>query len=156
MIIYPEILVTPDFPTVKFRESMDQVNLNVEIPKILYSQGWGVGTYFNVQFTNFDKSKLVSSGLFVVTEECESLQTSNPEGYQPMTKSIAMRKAEQIGTWFISGEAVRPRFDETTDIKPELRVRWNPGKKVFQVMSGDEVVYENSNRTEAEKFKEAA
>ena len=88
MIIYPEILVTPDHPTIKFKQPREQVNLDVELPKILHAQGWGCGTYFHVQFLDHDKAKLLASALYVVTEEVETLVTSDANPYQPVTKTV--------------------------------------------------------------------
>ncbi len=30
------------------------------------------------------------------------------------------------------------------------KVKWNPGKKVHQVLKGNEVIYENSDKTKAQ------
>jgi len=99
MIIHPEVFVTPDCPTIRFRESKDSVDLEKKLPQILHAQGWCCGTYFHVQFVSHDRTKLLASTRFVVSEESESLQTSdNP--YQPMTKTIYNLKATQIEPWW--------------------------------------------------------
>lgn len=100
MVIYPEIQVTPDCPTIKFSQPRDQIDLTKELPRILHAQGWGCGTYFNVQFLNHEKTKLLSCGRFVVSEEIESLQTSDANHYQPMTRTVFSRVAMQIGDWW--------------------------------------------------------
>ncbi len=105
MIIHPEIIVTPDCPTIKFREPMEKIDLDIEIPKILANQGWGLGTKFNIEFINHDRTKLIAAGNFIVSEDAESLQTANPDGYQPITKTVQARKAAQIGEWFYPGKA---------------------------------------------------
>ena len=108
MVIYPEIQVTPDSPTIKFSQPRDQVDLSKELPRILHAQGWGCGTYFNVQFLNHEKTKLLACARFVVTEEVETLQTSDNQ-YQPMTKTVFSRRAEQISDWWPSvGVMVMP------------------------------------------------
>ena len=104
MKIHPEVIVTPDCPTVVLREPIEVIDLNVEIPKILGMQGWGIGTYFNIQFITHDRTKLIASGKFVVTTEAEVMHTSNADSYQPVTKPITTRKAMQIGDWFYTGK----------------------------------------------------
>ena len=113
MLVHAEIVVTPDCPTVKFREDKELVKLDVEIPKILNAQGWGLGTYFNIQFISHDRDNLIAAGKFLVTQEAESLHTANPDGYQPMTKTVSARKAMQVGDWFYpGGEEVKVVEDE--------------------------------------------
>ncbi len=115
MIIVPEVMVTPDFPTIRFREPRDQVDLSRELPKILHSQGWGCGTYFHVQFLSHDKTQLLASALYVVSREVESLHTSEANPYQPMTKTIFGRTADIVGNWWVpDGETVIvPRVPNT-------------------------------------------
>src|SRR6266849_4735255 len=141
MIINPEIIVTPDLPTIKFREPRDQINLDVELPKILHRQGWGCGTYFNIQFMNHERNELLACALYVVTKETEGLHTSdNP--YQPMTKTIYTREAKQVGEWWINSEPVKTG---------SMVAIWNPGKKMHQVKIGDKVVYETPDKDLAHK-----
>lgn len=144
MIIHPEIYATPDSPTVKFREPRDQIDLEIELPKILHSQGWDCGTYFHVQFVSHDKKKLLSSATFVVSEIDETLHTNEDNPYSPVTKTVFHRKAQQIGDWWNSGE-----------VKAAI-VRWNPGKKVHQVIENDKVIYESPDKQQAVKVAEAA
>lgn len=100
MVIYPEIQVTPDRPAIRFSQPRDQIDLQKELPRILHAQGWGCGTYFDVQFLNHEKTKLLSCGVFVVSEEIESIQTNDANPYQPMTKTVFSRAAMQIGEWW--------------------------------------------------------
>ena len=100
MLIYPDIQATPDSPTIKFYQPREQIDLNKELPRILHAQGWGCGTLFNVMFLNHEKTKLLACGRFVVTEEVESLHTNDANPYQPMTKTVFSRCAEQIGEWW--------------------------------------------------------
>ena len=100
MLIYPDIQATPDSPTIKFYQPRDQIDLNKELPRILHAQGWGCGTYFNVQFLNHEKTKLLACGRFVVSEEVETLHTNDANPYQPMTRTVFSRRAEQIGDWW--------------------------------------------------------
>lgn len=100
MLIYPDIQATPDSPTIKFYQPQDQIDLNKELPRILHTQGWGCGTYFNVQFLNHEKTKLLACGRFVVSEEIETLHTNDANPYQPMTRTVFSRRAEQIGEWW--------------------------------------------------------
>ena len=100
MLIYPDIQATPDSPTIKFYQPREQIDLNKELPRILHTQGWGCGTFFNVLFLNHEKTKLLSCGRFVVTEEIETLHTNDANPYQPMTKTVFTRAAVQIGEWW--------------------------------------------------------
>ena len=61
MIIAPHIIITPDLPTVQFREPRELVDLDRELQRALNAQGWGVGTYFNVQFLTHDRTTLLAS-----------------------------------------------------------------------------------------------
>ena len=146
MIIHPEVIVTPDCPTVRFRESKAQVDLDIEIPRILHSQGWGCGTYFNVQFMNHEKTKLLSSATFVVSERQEVSHTNESNPYQPMTKTLSKRKAEIIGDWISFGEEEKPKKETN-----QAQIHWNPGKKVHQLKIDDEVIYENADKEQVLK-----
>ena len=102
MVIQPEIYTTPDRPVVRFREPREKVDLALELPKILQSQGWGIGTHFHVQFINHDRTALLASAEFMVTAVTEGIHTSEANPYQPITKTVFMRKFEQVGEWWIS------------------------------------------------------
>lgn len=102
MVIYPDIQATPDSPTIKFNQPREQINLAKELPRILHAQGWGCGTLFNIMFLNHEKTKLLSLGRFVVSEEIETIQTNDANPYQPMTKTVFSRVAMQIGDWWVS------------------------------------------------------
>ena len=99
MVIHPEVIVTPDCPTIKFRQPKDQIDLDRELPRILQTQGWGCGTYFHVQLFNHDKTKLLASALYVVTEEVETLSVSEDQ-YRPVTRTVFNRKASLVGGWW--------------------------------------------------------
>jgi len=162
MVIQPEVIVTPDSPTVRFREPREKVDLDYELPKILHAQGWGCGTYFNVQFISHDKTKLLASARYVVTEEDESLRTNTDNPYQPVTKTAYTRKAEQIGDWWIpesviAEKAIQVAKDATDSAAEdiggrgsniEMKHSWNPGKKMHQAKIGDEVVFESKDKQE--------
>ena len=100
MLIYPDIMSTPDSPTIKFNQPRDQIDLHKELPRILHAQGWGCGTLFNIMFLNHEKTKLLACGRFVVSEEIETIQTSDANPYQPMTRTVFSRVAMQIGDWW--------------------------------------------------------
>jgi hypothetical protein len=100
MLIYPDIQATPDCPTIKFNQPREQIDLHKELPRILHAQGWGCGTLFNIMFLNHEKTKLLACGRFVVSEEIETIQTNDANPYQPMTKTVFSRRAEQIGDWY--------------------------------------------------------
>ena len=160
MVIFPEIIVTPDSPTVKFYQPREKVNLDQELPRILASQGWGCGTYFNVQFLNHEKTKLLACARFVVSEESESVRTNSDDPYRSVTKTVFSRKADQIGDWWPNEVSVAGfnGFAKETINKGImnvggnlLTVSWNPGKKVHQVKNGDDVVFETPDKDIASK-----
>lgn len=149
MVIHPEVIVTPDQPTVKFREPKEQVDLEKEIGKVLYAQGWACGTIFNVQFVDHSKKKLLAYAPYIVTEEVENVHINESNPYQPITKVICTRKAQRIGMWWES-----PETDDEAKLKGT--VVWNPGKKLHQVKFGERVVFESDQKDEALKFAEEA
>lgn len=128
MIVTPEIFVTPDCPTVRMREARENVDLDAELPKILHAQGWGVGTFFHVQFVSHDRTRLLAFAKFVVTEENESLQTNDANPYAPMTKTVFSRRFEQVSGWWEAEKRAEPE------------VRWNVATKAHEVVLGDEVL----------------
>lgn len=151
MVVHPEVIVTPDCPTVKFRQPREQVKLEVELPKILQAQGWGCGTYFHVQFISHDKTELLASGRFVVVGEKESVETTD-DPYRPVTKTVYSRKFAQIGDWW-SAAVVETILDKADVVANppgvERKATWNPGKKKYEVKSGNEVVFESADKQEA-------
>ncbi len=169
MVIHPEIVVTPDYPTIKLRNDPSHVNLDEELAKILPAQGWGCGTYFNVQFLTHDRARLIKSGKFVVTQENPSIHTSEANPYQPMTKEVYSRKAEQIGDWWYAEEFAAGLQDlegevtgvvasgeaSISHVGPRPEIKWNPGKKKHEVMVDGEVVFESRDKAEALKECEA-
>ena len=102
-ITRPEIFITPDCPTVKFREAPENINLDIELPKILTQQGWGLGTIFCIQFVNHERTKLTKIARFIVHTENSSIQTFNPDSERPMTKLVEARQATQMEAWFYPG-----------------------------------------------------
>ncbi len=162
MIIHPEIIVTPDQPTIRFRESFDEVDLERELPKILRNQGWGVGTYFHVQFLDFKRTRLLNSATFLVTEESETLHTSD-DPYQPVTRTLNERKAQRITDWWPGRDlSVEESTEEQEkiceEILPEfvqpLKVVWNPGRKTHEVKRGKQVVFASEEKLHAIRVSE--
>lgn len=141
MIIHPEILIAPDRPIIKIRQSREQVNLDVELPKILTAQGWGIGTYFDIQFVSHERNRLLSAAQFVVTEEMESLQTTELNAYQPVTKTVVTRKWAQLSKWWTPEQQAEEKV-EITQSQTLPSMIWNPGKKLHQVKLGTMVVFE--------------
>lgn len=151
MLIHPDVVVTPDYPTIRFRQPREQVDLNKELPRILQAQGWGCGTYFHVQFFSHDKTRLIASTRFVVTEEVELITTSEDQ-YRPITKTVFNRKCAQVDPWWECGNSAEVLKTESEKVDGVLLVSWNPGKKLHQVKSGDKVVFESSDKQEAIDF----
>lgn len=153
MLTRPEIIVAPDCPTVKFSEPMEKINLDLEMPKILENQGWGLGTVFNVQFINHEKTELIKTARFIVFLDDETLRTFNPDGQQPMTKTVFVRKAKQIESWFYPGEDV---VETKGSVNSGIIIKWHPGLKVHQVIQNDKVIFQDADKVQAQAFKDAA
>jgi hypothetical protein len=140
MIVKPEILVTPDYPIIRIREPRETVDLAAELPKVLTTQGWGIGTFFHVQFISHDRSTLLASAQFVVTQETEALLKRDIDNYQTMTKSVTTRKFAQMTEWWLS------------ETPTERQLVWNPGRKMHQIKEGDTVVFESADKETAARF----
>ena len=121
MVIYPDIQSTPDSPTIKFNQPRDQIDLEKELPRILHAQGRGCATLFKIMFLNHEKTKLLACGRFVVSEEIETIQTNDANPYQPMTKTVFSRHAEQIGDWWPAEN--KPDVIDITFMEPKRRGR---------------------------------
>lgn len=122
MVIYPEVIVTPDTPTIKFHQPREKMDVDKEIERVLHNQGWSCGTFFNVQFVNHEKTKLLACARFVVSEESEQLQRSDANPYQPMSKTVFNRRAAQIGEWWVDKAPVETK-------KPETKIAEEPAKR---------------------------
>jgi hypothetical protein len=169
MRIHPHIDVTPNFPTVQFREERSLIDLEAELAKVVNYQRWSCGLYFNVQFVNHDRTKLLQSALFVVSEENESVNVNNDNPYSPKTQITSARKAVQIGEWWYSGAvfdeaAIEPptpqvvvEFDDSVwqgiDAANAIR-KWNPGKQQHEVWVHDELVYASPHKNKATAVSE--
>ena len=155
MIIHPEIIVTPDTPTVRFREAKDQFDLDKELPKVLVRQGWGCGTYFHVQFISFDKTKLLSTALFVVTEEDEQLIVNDDNPYKEMTKTVFNRKAARVSKWWYS-EAELMRLQEEKEAPPpeppEAKLGYDQKAKEHLVTLDGEEIFRNAYKGKCQEF----
>jgi len=122
MIIAPEIIVTPDRPVVKFREPRDKVDLDKELQRVLNAQGWGLGTYFNVQFVSHDRADLLAQAEFVVIKDAESLQTSDADPYSPKTRTAHIKEVEQLGEFRVFGQELSDLEGEEVHVVAPGRV----------------------------------
>jgi hypothetical protein len=132
---------------VQFREPRELVDLDRELQRALNAQGWGVGTYFNVQFLTHDRTTLLACAPFVVTEEAEALHTAD-EGYRTVTTTRARRAAQRIGQWQTFGEDA-----EASESSPG-RVQWNLGARAYQVFVGDRMIFETPDKVQAREAAE--
>ena len=155
-IIRPVISTTPDSPIVTFREDPKNINLDIEIPKLLVSQGggWELGTIFSVRFVNHERTKLIKVARFIVTLEDSSIQTFSPDGPQPMTKLVEAREVRQIENWFYPDRVLLE--DNNSADGSEKIVKWNFGDGKFRVTQGDNILFRSKNKKEAEQFRDAA
>ena len=136
MIIKPDIVVTPDRPRVTFREPRDKVEFEREIQRVLWRQGWSLGTYFDVHFVDHDRTRILAVGHFVVAGEREELRTAEPDPDRPITKSVKVYAVQQIGGWL--------------DLVAPMTTKWNVGAGVFEVRRGEEVVGSDPDKARAE------
>ena len=151
-IIRPDIFTTPDCPTVKFREDPELINLDIEIPKLLFTQGWGLGTTFSIQFINHERTKVIKVARFIVSAEDASLHTFNPDSEHPMTKTVETRRAKRIEGWvYPNGKPVGKPVDTSAKI-----VKWNPKKRKHEVKQGKKILFSSTAKEEAIKFRDAA
>lgn len=149
MNIAPQIIATPDCPTVIIREPQEVVEkagFDAVMQRILARQGWGLGTHFSVHFIDHDREKLLALGQFVVIEDRERLNTYEPVPDQPVTRVDHIRRYAQLGPW--------RAFEETegVTVTPEanLDVEWNVGRRVHEVKSGNKVVGCDPDKAKAE------
>lgn len=156
MITQPFIYSTPDCPTVQFRDAPEMVDLDKEIPKILHGQGWGCGTIFHVQFVSHNRDKLVKMAKFIVTEDTETLSTNEDNVYQPLTRTVNLRKAEMIGDWWPDENAPTVEVEKELVIETpaEPVLKWNPGKQLHQVIQGTRVVFESPEKLHAVRYRD--
>ncbi len=142
MIIHPSIIVTPDRPTIRFRTDFALVRLDKELPKILHNQGWGCGTYFNVQFTDHKQTQLLASALFIVSEESEAIVVNDDNPDQTVSKTVFTRKAERISDWW---------HVETPVSTEGLHIKWNCGAQKHQVFNdAGEMFYQSQHKSKAQ------
>ena len=143
MIVKPQIIATPDCPTVMFRESAEAFDVEEEVRKALHRQGWGIGTRFNVHLVNHEATELLATASYIVTGEIEDYQTRDVDGYTSMSKTVYRRKCARLGEWTEFLLAEKP-----ARIAP-LEVKWNPGKKAYDVKSGDTVIATEEDKEKA-------
>ena len=122
MIVKPQIITTPDNPTVMFREAAEAFDLEDEVLKVVHRQGWGLGTRFSVHLINHEATELLKTATYVVTGEVEDYQTRDVDGYQSMSKTIYRRKCALLGDW----TEIQPA--KKAEKTAPLEVKWNPGR----------------------------
>ena len=146
-ITRPQIVITPDCPTVKFRVDPQTINLAIELPKILAQQGWALGTMFCIQFINHEETKLIKLARFIVSAEVESMQTFNPDSERPMTKLVQAREATQMEAWFCPYGSSSSR----------MTIEWKFADKKHRVMLDGEIIARFDKNPQAEEYiKKAA
>ena len=147
MIVHPRIDITPNRPTVAFREPRENIDLDIELTRILKTQDWSCGTYFHVQFVNHSGDKLYSSAIFVVTRDDESLQTSDANPYQPMSRTIRDYKAEIVGEWWFAEYQ-----EEVEDTNIEAKMFYDKTGKVHQARLGTDVLFESPYKGKVQEW----
>lgn len=103
MVIHPDVDNTRVYTYVQFHQPQDQVDLEKEFELIFkHNRIAGVGSLFTVQFLSDDRTTVLSTGQFIVAYQKEKRITSDADPYQPVSRDVFIRKAEQIGEWWYS------------------------------------------------------
>ncbi len=147
MIIHPRIDITPNRPTVAFREPREQIDLDIELTRIMKTQDWSCGTYFYVQFVSHSADKLYSSALYLVTKDDESLQTSDADPYKPMSRTVRDYKCEMVGDWWFAD------FQETVeDTEIAAKLAYDKIGKVHQAKLGNDILFESPHKGKVQEW----
>jgi len=155
MRVHPRIDTTPVKPVVLIKEPQAKVDLSRELPRILYNNGWPLGTEFLVMFVNHEATRVIQWGRFIVVGVDTELKTTESDDYRVHTRSVSTYQYQQIGSFYVA-EHEDP---ETTEFPSEGRerrismgrVKWNPGKQMFEVWAGEDVVFRTREKPLAEK-----
>jgi len=153
MIIHPDINNTPDRPVIKFRTPKELMDLNLELGRAMKSQGWALGTRFTVQFINHEKTNLLSTAEFVVSDREESFITNDDNPYAPTSKDIVTYRAFQVSDWWYSELGLEIR--NTPEPEPEilaLKLGYDKTTKMHQVRFGTEVRFENQFKGKCQEY----
>ena len=146
MIVHPLIYVTPDRPTIQIREPQGTTDLDPVLNRVLVAQGWGTGTYFDVQFVDHEAKNVLSHAAFIVKGVAEVLRTNESNPVQPITGVVAVRKFRQVTRWEDLSEG-----GEKTVIH-----HWNPGKQTYEIRLGELVLGEERDKEKAKAMAKAA
>lgn len=147
MIIKPEIVTTPDHPIVFVREPAEVVDLKKLLDETLYRQGWGLGTKFSLHFVDHDRTRVLATADFLVSEEREEHRTMDVSPDQTMSKTVQVRKWLQLGPW--------RTLDAATPVGGEPVVKWNVGARKHEVLVNGEVVSAYDDKAAAEAAAES-
>lgn len=156
MIIREKIVVTPDCPTIVFREAQEVVDLPAVLPRVLYANGWEPSTFFHVCFMNREETRLLSHGHFVVVAKEEQLRTTEENPFQPITKAVSAYQYQQLGAWYVAEHEAPDAVEmpsEGVERRIQMgRVKYNKGREMYDIFSGEAVVWRTKDRGEAERI----
>jgi len=153
MIIHPDINNTPDRPVISFRTPKELMDLILELARAMKSQGWALGTRFTVQFVNHERTQLLSTAEFVVSDREESFITNDDNPYAPTSKDIVTYRAMQVGEWWYSETGAEIR--DTPEPEPEvfkLKLAYDNTRKLHQVVFGTEIMFENQFKGKCQEY----
>lgn len=153
MIIHPDINNTPDRPVISFRTPKELMDLTLELARAMESQGWALGTRFTVQFVNHERTQLLSTAEFVVSDREESFITNNDNPYAPTSKDIVTYRAMQVSDWWYSETGVEIR--DIPEPEPEiltLKLAYDKTAKLHQVRFGTEIMFENQFKGKCQEY----
>ena len=109
------------------------------------------GDTVRVQCMNHDRSVVLHYVEYLVyarTEEIRKVEINDVRSNQFQHSSYSIIKSVD---WKST-----PAAEPQQSIGADYEIKWNPGKKVHQVIKSGDVVYEDSDKEKVEKFVEAA
>ena len=150
MIIHPDTNNTPDRPIVKFREPKELMDFEVELGRVMKGQGWELGTRFTIQFINHEKTELLSTAEFVVSEVTEKFITNDDNPYAPTSKNVYVYRASKTSDWWYSEKGIELRDAEPEVL--EMKLAYDKTTKLHQVRLGTDIMFENQFKGKCQAY----
>ena len=134
---------TADSVRVKTSVDKDTINQDTLIRHVRHFR-LGAGTIMKVQVMSKEKDVLLYSADFVIVRAVEEMRRIVDERGE-RTANITDYKVIQDTEWKLYSEASEP-VAEVLELEPEryvpgeAEIKWNPGKKTYEIRIGDEVL----------------
>lgn len=88
--------------------------------------------------------ELLAESEWRVIARKESIETRDLDSFQTRQDMAIAYEIAQVGDWWL------PRQDGASGGSPP--VKWNPGRKMHQVLDGEAVVFESADKDEATRY----